>query len=451
MVKRDATPAHNQAPMNWSKKLQYINALALVFAAASVHANSSLMDQGLSFADASESQVIAWRRHIHQHPELPWQEKETAKYVTSALSKMPGFQVQTGIVGTAVKAVLRGGKPGPVIALRADMDALPVQERNDLDFKSTNKGIYNGRDTYVAHVCGHDTHVAMLLGAAQAFSKMQKDLPGTVVLLFQPAEEAGPGNGGAEKMIAAGVLDNPKVDVILGQHINGRGPSGTISYRAGDFMAGANNFTIKLDGKGGHGSQPWAANDPIIATAELVLSLQGIISHQINQQRGYTTLTVGMVQSGNKTNILPETAEVAGTIRSLSKDNLASARESLLRRVKGIADTWNLKSDVKVGSGGYENVVNDQALVKTILPAFQLAAGSDKVLNAEPVMGGDDFGAFGATGIPAVYWFLNASPNGAKDGAPNHSPEFRIDEAALKVGVRALVATTIQAMAASQK
>ncbi|MFS8980884.1 amidohydrolase [Cupriavidus necator] len=426
--------------------LKWIVSASLSVIAGSASADPTLLDQALSYADATEQQVISWRRHIHQHPELPWQEKETAKYIADALARMPGFQVQTGIAGTGIKAVLRGGKPGPVVAFRADMDGLPVQERNALPFKSTVKATYQGKETHVAHACGHDTHVAMLLGAAQVFSSIQKDLPGTVVLLFQPAEEGGPGNGGAVRMLAAGVLDHPKVDLILGQHISARAPSGSISYRPGDFLAGASNFKIKLTGKGGHGSSPWEANDPVIAAAEVVLALQSIVSHQLDQQAGNTTLTVGMLQSGVKMNILPESAEIGGTIRSLSRDNLATAGESLQRRVKSIADGWRLTSKVEVGSGGYDNVFNDPKVTKLLIPAFKAAAGADHAIEGKPLMGSDDFGAFASNGVPAVYWFLNASPFGARPGAPNHSPDFVIDESAMRVGVRAFVATAMQFM-----
>jgi len=421
-------------------------AVLLLGAAGSGWASNGLMERALNLTESTSSNVTEWRRHIHKHPELSWQENGTSKYVADALAKMPGFEVKTGIAGTGIKAILRGGKPGPVVAIRAEMDALPVQERNDLPFKSTTKATYSGVDTYVMHACGHDTHVAMLLGAASVFSKIQKELPGTVVLLFQPAEEAGPPNGGALKMIDAGVLDNPKVDVIFGQHINASAPSGAIEYRAGSVRSGANLFNIKLDGTGGHGSSPWSANDPVIAAAEVVLSLQSIISHQINQEQGHTTMTIGMLQSGQRFNILPESAELGGTIRSMSKKNLQIVRESLQQRVKGIADAWRLKATVNIGSGGYDGVENDAAITKTLIPAFVAAAGEGKAVEGPPSMASDDFGAYGEAGIPSVLWILKASPFATRDGAPNHSPDFLIDESAMRVGVRAYVATTIQYM-----
>lgn len=421
--------------------------LATAMLCATVHAQPARLLQGaLEAADSQHSHVLEWRRHIHQNPELPWQEVETARYVAQVLAATPGFEVQTGIAGTGIKAVLHGGRPGPVVAIRAELDALPVQERNDLPFKSTRKATYRGVETHVAHVCGHDAHVAMLLGAARVFSSMRAELSGTVVLLFQPAEEGGPGNGGAVKMLEAGVLEDPKVDVVLGQHVSARAPSGTIAYRAGPIHAGAENFMIKLTGRGGHGSSPWAANDPVIAAAEIVQSLQGIISHQINQQEGHTVLTIGLLQSGNKTNILPEMAEIGGTIRSLSPKSMETARESVRLRAQKIAEGWRLKSEVKVGSEGYDTLISDPTLTRALLPAFAAAAGAERVAEVPPSMASDDFAALTSRGVPGVFWHLYASPHGDRPGAPNHSPEFVLDESAMKVGVRALVAATLHYM-----
>lgn len=407
-----------------------------------------LVQTGLKLADQTEQQVLEWRRHFHANPELSWQETETARYVAQVLATMPGYEVQTGIAGTGIKAVLRGGRPGPVVAMRAEFDALPVQERNNLPFKSNKKALYRGQETSVSHVCGHDTHMAMLLGAARVFSEMRADLPGTVVLLFQPAEEGGPGNSGAVKMVEAGVLNNPKVDLVMGQHITAAGPMGAIAYRSGAVLSSADNFNIKLTGKGGHGSAPWASNDPVLAAAEIVQSLQGIISHRINQQNGVTVLTIGLLQSGNRTNILPETAEIGGTVRALSKENQRIVREELTRRVQKIAESHQLSVDVKVGSGGYDMVISDPALTKALVPAFDAAAeGLGVAIEAPASMASDDFSSFTSTGVPSVFWRLYASPSRDKPGAPNHSPEFVVDESAMKIGVRALVASAMQYMA----
>lgn len=406
-----------------------------------------LTTHAFSLADASEAQVIAWRRHIHQYPELSYQEVETAAFISAALAKMPGMEVKTGIAKTGIKAVLKGGKPGPVVALRADMDALPVLERSDLPFKSTKKAMWLHREVPVSHACGHDTHVAMSLGAAQVLSQMQEQLPGTVVFLFQPAEEQGPGSvpSGAPAMVSAGVLDNPKVDVVMGQHIRAGGPSGTIGYRPGAFLASGDSFKISLQGKGGHGSSPWTAKEPIIAASEIVLALQNIVSHQIDPLDGPTVVTVGSLQSGNRPNVLPETAEIAGTVRSLSAKNQEVAHENIRLKAQKIAEMHGLTATVSVNTG-YEVLVNDPITTKIVASALEAAAGSGKARESQPAMGSEDFGSFGKNN-PVMFWWLNASPFGDKDGAPNHSSEFAIDESALRVGVRALVGSTLAYMA----
>lgn len=406
-----------------------------------------LEQRGLALADAAESQVIQWRRHLHQNPELSYEEKQTAAYVAAALARMPGIKVQTGIAKTGIKAVLRGDKPGPVVALRADMDGLPVLERNDLPFKSTAKALWQTQESPVAHACGHDTHVAMLLGAARTLSEMRAELPGTVVFLFQPAEEWGPGPvaSGAKAMLQAGVLDNPRVDVVIGQHIIAQAPSGAIGYRLGSIMASGDVFQILLKGKGGHGSSPWTAKSPTLAAAEIALALQNIVSHQIDPLDGTTVVTVGKLQSGNRANILPETAEIAGTVRSLSAANQKVAHDNLRLKAEKIAESAGLQAEVRIDTG-YEVLVSNPKITSALLPALAAATGPDKLLETRPLMGSEDFGSFGTTGIPVVFWMLRASPFADKDGAPNHSPEFVIDEKTLRVGTRALVASSLAFM-----
>ena len=422
-----------------------VNALAQ---GIDVAAPDALQQRGLSLADATEAQVIAWRRHIHQNPELSFQEVRTAAYVAEALRRMPGIQVQTGIAKTGIKAVLRGGRPGPVVALRADMDALPVEERNDLPFKSTAKSDWLGKEVPVSHACGHDTHVAMLLGAAQALSDMRAELPGTVVFLFQPAEEQGPGPvpSGAPAMVQAGVLDNPKVDVVMGQHINAGGPLG-IGYRRGSLMASGDVFKISLKGQGGHGSSPWTAKEPTVAAAEIVLALQNIVSHRIDPLDGPTVVTVGMLQSGNRVNILPDTAEIAGTVRSLSAKNQKVAHDNIRLKAQKIAEQHGLTAKVDIDTG-YEVLVSDPGATQVVVKGLEAAAAPGlQAREVGPRMGSEDFGSFGKN-RPVVFWNLNASPFGDKPGAPNHSPEFVIDERALRIGVRALVGSTLAYMTA---
>lgn len=414
---------------------------------ASAATPTALQQRGLSLVDAAETQIIQWRRHLHQHPELSYEEKQTAAYVAGALARMPGVEVRTGIAKTGIKAVLRGGKPGPVVALRADMDALPVLERNELPFKSTVKALWQDQETAVSHACGHDAHVAMLLGAARALSQMRAELPGTVVFLFQPAEEWGPGPiaSGAKAMVQAGVLDDPRVDLVMGQHINARAPSGAIGYRLGAIMASGDVFEISLQGKGGHGSSPWTAKSPTLAAAEIALALQNIVSHQVDPLDGTTVVTVGKLQSGNRVNILPETAEIGGTIRSLSAANQKIAHDNLRLKAEKIAESAGVRAEVRIDTG-YEVLVSNPEITSALVPSLSLAAGPDKLLQIQPLMGSEDFGSYGTTGIPVVFWMLRASPFAGKDGAPNHSPEFAIDEQALKVGARALVASSLAFM-----
>ncbi|MDP9902810.1 M20 metallopeptidase family protein [Variovorax ginsengisoli] len=413
-------------------------------------AMSPLLPHALALSDGVQPKVVEWRRHVHQNPELAYQETNTATYIAQALADMPGVEVKTGVAGTGIKAVLRGGIPGPVVALRADMDALPVDERNDLPFKSVAKAQWQGQPVSVSHVCGHDAHVAMLLGAAQVLSSLRDQLAGTVVFIFQPAEEIGPGLGkasGAMGMVREGVLDNPKVDVVLGQHISNQAPSGTIRYKPGAMLASVDVFRIQFKGTGGHGAVPWASNTPMLAAAETVLGLQNIVSHRLNPtiDGGPTIVTTGLLQSGNRFNVLPETAEIAGTIRALSPTNQRIAQEEIRRRAAGIAASYGVQADVKIDSGdGYGVLVNDRDATLSLLGAFNAATGSpSKVTQMAASMGSEDFGAFGSTGVPVVFWMLNASPFIDKDGPVNHSPLFQIDESAMRVGVRALTAATI--------
>ena len=430
-------------------------ALALLLSAGlgvAAGAPDPLAQRAAALADATETQVIEWRRHIHQHPELSFQETATAAYIAAALARMPGIEIQTGIAKTGIKAVLRGGKPGPVVALRADMDALPVAEHNDLPYKSATKAVWRGKETPVAHVCGHDTHVAMMLGAAQALSQMREQIAGTVVFLFQPAEEWGPGPepSGAKAMAQAGVLNNPKVDVVVAQHIRAAFPSGTLSYRRGAILASGDSFNIKILGKGGHGSAPWASRDPVVAAAETVLALQSIVSQQIDPTDGTTVVTVGLLQSGNRPNILPEEAEIGGTVRSLSASNQKIALDSIRLKAQKIAESAGLKAEVTIDSG-YEVLVSDPKVTESLVQALTDAAGAGKVGEIAPSMASEDFGAFGIGGLPVVFWFLNASPFPDRSGAPNHSSEFVIDEKAMRTGVRALVGTTLAYMAQNPK
>jgi amidohydrolase len=395
--------------------------------------------------DAIAPRVVEWRRHVHSHPELSYQEHNTAQFIASALRAMPGMEVRTGIAKTGVKAVLRGGRPGAVVALRADMDALPVEEKTGLAFASRVTAMWKGKESPVAHACGHDAHVAMLLGVAHVLSQMRDELPGTVVFLFQPAEEwgeAGDVPSGATLMVKEGALTDPKVDAVFGQHVGFEAPAGTIRYRAGAIMASGDDFRITVKGKGSHAAYPWGGKDPIIVAAEIALALQTIVSRELDLvENGPAVVTVGAIRAGNRENIIPEDAEMIGTIRTLSEGSRLQARASLKRKAEKIAEASELTADVAF-TLGYPVLLNNASLMKRVLPALEEAAGAGKVVETPPILAAEDFGAYGA-GIPTVYWFLAASPLGDRPGPPNHSPFFTIDESVLKIGVRAMVGATL--------
>ncbi|MGZ5033183.1 MAG: M20 metallopeptidase family protein, partial [Usitatibacter sp.] len=310
-----------------------IAAAALLFAFSLIATAQDLARRAESLIDQVEPRVIEWRRHVHANPELSYEEFKTAQYIAQALRAMPGMEVTTGIAKTGVKAVLRGARPGPVVALRADMDALPVEEKTGLPFASRTKAMWQGKETFVAHACGHDTHVAMLLGVAQVLSQMRGELRGTVVFLFQPAEEWGEAEGvpsGATQMVKDGVLLDPKVDAVLGQHVGFEAPAGSIRYRSGAIMASGDDFRITVKGKGTHGAYPWNGKDPIIVAAEIAVALQTIVSRELDLvENGPAVVSVGAINGGNRENIIPEEAVMIGTIRTLSETSRVQARESL--------------------------------------------------------------------------------------------------------------------------
>ncbi|HXF46993.1 MAG TPA: amidohydrolase [Burkholderiaceae bacterium] len=403
-----------------------------------------------ALADAVEPQVIAWRRHIHRYPELAYQEVKTAAYVAEALRAMPGIEVHTGIAKTGIKAILRGGRPGPAIALRADMDALPLEERTDLPFRSQVRATWQGKETGVMHACGHDAHVAMLLGAAAILSQISAELPGTVVFLFQPAEEWG-GAGtpsGAFAMVQAGVLDDPKVQAVFGQHIGSAHPGGQIAYRRGSAMASSDRFSITVKGAGGHGAMPWLSRDPIVTGAQIVTNLQSIVSRQTNLAEGAAVITVGQFNAGNRANIIPEEAHIVGTIRTLTEATRQMIHEAITRMAQKTAEASGLSAEVKIVRG-YPVLSNDPELATRMLAALERAAGAGRIREILPVLGSEDFGAF-TQAAPGFFWFLNASPYPDRAGAPTHSPLFMIDEKYLKVGVKALVNVALEYLRAAR-
>jgi amidohydrolase len=382
--------------------------------------------------------VLAWRRDIHEHPELSNRETRTAELVANHLRSL-GMEVRTGVAHTGVVGVLRGGKPGPVVALRADMDALPVTEEVDLPFASKVRTIYNGQDVGVMHACGHDTHTAMLMGAAEVLAGMRADLPGTVKFIFQPAEEGAPTGerGGAALMIEEGALDDPKPSAIFGLHVLPY-PAGEIRYRAGGIMASADGFRIIVRGRQTHGAQPWNGIDPIVVASQIVLGLQTITSRQVDLTAGAAVITVGAINGGIRFNIIPDSVVMLGTIRTFDTAMRNDIHQRVRRTVESIAQSAGATAAVVIDTTTAVTY-NDPALMEKTLPALRAAAGANHVVLAQPVTPAEDFSRYQQR-IPGVFFFLGITPPGSDPAkvAANHSPRFFVDEAALPVGVKAL-------------
>ena len=393
-------------------------------------------------ASKLEPKCIAWRRQLHENPELGNREFKTSKLISDHLRSL-SIEVKEGVAHTGVVGILKGGKPGPVIGLRADMDALPIIERNSLPFKSTVKADYNGQQVGVMHACGHDTHVAMLLSVAEILSGMKADLAGTVKFVFQPAEEGSPKGeeGGAELMIKEGVLEAPKVDVMFGLHINAQTEVGKITYRPGGFYAGVSDMKITVKGRGAHGAAPWDAVDPIVTSAQIINALQTIISRNVDITEAAGVVTIGAINGGNRSNIIPEGVEMLGTIRSLSK----AQEEFQISRIKTIvtktAEAAGATATVEAPySSHYPVTVNNEALTATMLPSLQKAAGDNSVKVIPAKMGAEDFSFFGEK-VPALFFNLGGMPKGGnpKTAPSHHTGDFFIDESGLKTGIKAFL------------
>jgi amidohydrolase len=386
-----------------------------------------------------EPELIAWRRHFHEFPELSNREVNTGKYIADFLKTLPNVEVRYPVAKTGVVAVLKGGKPGAVIALRADIDALPVYERVAIPFASKVTTDYNGQKVSVMHACGHDSHTAMLMATAKLLSTMQKELPGTIVFLFQPAEEGAPENeeGGAPLMIKEGALDNPKVEAVFGIHISSQTPVGTIKYKSGAFMASSDWFTIKVNGKGSHGSQPWAGVDPIAASAQIIEGLQHIVSRQMDLTKAPLVITVGTINSGVRSNIIPETAVMTGTIRTLDSKMQVEVHERIKHTAKTIAESTGATADVTIDTKTLVTY-NDPALVKKTLPSLIKAAGDENVSESTWITGAEDFSFFAAK-APSFFFNLGGMPKGTdpRKAGPHHTPDFYLDESGFIVGVKA--------------
>jgi amidohydrolase len=384
-----------------------------------------------------QPKLVEWRRQLHEHPELGNREFNTAAFVAKHLKAL-GLEVQTGIAKTGVVALLKGGKPGPVIALRADMDALPIKERVNIPFASKDSGEYVGQKVAVMHACGHDAHVAMLLGAAYVLVKNKKQIAGTIKFIFQPAEEGPPPPepGGASLMVAEGVMENPKVDVVFGMHINSELEIGKIQYKHGAFMAASDVFTITIKGKGSHGSQPWKSIDPIVTASQIINNLQTIVSRQMPLTKAPVVITVGKIQGGVRNNIIPEEVYLEGTIRTLDSAMQAEVYEKIKYTVTQTAITNHATAEVAIKNNALLTF-NNIALVTQMLPSLQKAVGVSNVLETEWKTGAEDFSYYG-TKAPAFYFYVGGrNPNtSAKDAPPHHTADFYIDDSKLYVGVK---------------
>ncbi len=398
------------------------------------------MAQGPKLAQDYNSvseKVIEWRRDIHQHPELGNREFKTAEKIANHLKSL-GIEVQTGVAYTGVVGILKGNKPGKVIALRADIDALPVTERNDLPYKSTVVTDYAGEEVGVMHACGHDTHTAILMGVAEVLSKNKDKIKGTVKFIFQPSEEGPPPGeeGGAALMIKEGVLENPKVDAIFGLHINSQTPVGVIKYKSGGAMAAAQSFTINVIGKQSHGSQPWAGVDPILISAKIIDGLQTIISREIDLTDEAAVITVGKITSGVRFNIIPESAEMIGTIRTLDYDMKDHINQRMKEMVPTIAKAFGGEATIEI-IDATEITYNDPALVEQMLPTMRRVAGSDNIQTQKAITGAEDFSYFQKK-VPGFFFFLGGMALGTTESFPHHTPDFRIDDSGLLLGVKTL-------------
>ncbi|MEJ8819700.1 amidohydrolase [Lacibacter sp. H407] len=414
------------------RKLFSFIVLCIAVSSASAQNIQQLIDQK---AKALLPKVIEWRRHLHQNPELGNREFKTMEYIANHLRSL-GLEVKTGVAKTGVVAILKGGKPGPVVALRADIDGLPIKERVDVPYKSTVMADYLGQQVPVMHACGHDTHVAILMGTAEVLSAMKKDVTGTVKFIFQPAEEGPPGDeeGGAALMVKEGVMENPKVDAIFGLHISADTEIGKITYKSGAFMASSDWFTIKVKGKGAHGSAPWTGIDPIMISAQIINGLQTIVSRSSDLTKAPVVITVGKFNGGVRENIIPEEVSFSGTIRTLDSKMQKEVHEKIKQVAQTIASAYGATAEVVIDTKTLVTY-NTPALVTNTLPSLQRAAGNENTAEETWTTGAEDFSYFGEK-APAFFFNLGGMPKGAQPTG-HHTPDFVIDDSMLDVGVKA--------------
>jgi amidohydrolase len=416
--------------------------IALTSGAASAAQTSEQMMQPLL------PQITAWRRDLHQHPELSNREVRTSGFVAAELKKF-GLDVRTGIAHNGVVGILKGGKPGPRLAIRADMDALPVTEEVDLPFASKVKGEYQGKPVGVMHACGHDAHTAMTLGIAEAMSKIRKDLPGEVMFIFQPAEEGAPAGeeGGAPLMVKDGVFRDFKPDAVLGMHVVSALTVGTVAVRAGGAMASSDTFRITVHGKQSHGATPWKGIDPIVTAAEIVTSAQTIVSRQLDINKDPVVVTFGVFNGGQRFNIVPDKAELQGTVRAFDDGMRQQALASLKNIAEHVAAANGATVDSEIPMPGSNPVnYNDPALTARVRGSLEKVLGREHVEEAQRWTASEDFPQLAlSVPAPSVYFFVGATPAGQDPAAAptNHSPKFFLDEGALRIGSEAMLQASL--------
>lgn len=425
------------------KKLLSLLTLSLITLSLTAQ-SSDLKEMIDKRANELEEQVIEWRRYFHENPELSNREFNTAEKIAEHLESL-GMEVQTEIAHTGVVGILKGGKPGPVVGLRADIDALPVIERTDVPFKSTVMGEYQGNEVGVMHACGHDTHIAILMGVAQILTEMKDDLKGTVKFIFQPAEEGAPKGeeGGAELMVKEGVLNNPDVDAIFGLHISDDTPVGELEYRPKGIMASVNSFDIKVTGKQAHGSAPWGGINPIVTSAQIINNIQTIVSRSMPLTRQAAVVTVGVINGGVRNNIIPEEVTMQGTIRALDEEMRQLIFKRLETVVQNTAESNGAIAELTINKG-YPITYNDPELTAQMLPTLEETAGKENVKLINAITGAEDFSFF-QNEIPGLYFFIGGKAPG-REASGHHTPDFYIDESGLKLGVRTMANLVINYM-----
>lgn len=417
--------------------------LCPLFAAA-----SGVSDDVSKRATAIEPQVIEWRHHFHQNPELSNREFKTAAYIAEYLQSL-GLEVQTGVAKTGVVAILDSGNPGPTVALRADMDGLPVFEQNKLPYRSKAVGEFDGRKVPVMHACGHDTHMAMLMGATKILVDLKSQLKGKVKLVFQPAEEGSPPGeeGGAEIMVREGVMKD--VDVVFGLHINSRTDVGTVKYRSGGIMAAVDPFKVVVKGKQAHGAYPWLSVDPVVTSAQMIMSLQTIVSREIEVVEDAAVVSIGSIHGGVRSNIIPNEVELVGTIRTLNAEARDHIYEAFPRKIHAIAESMGATAEVTLPLDyNYPVTYNEPDLMKKMLPTLHRTAGVENTVETKAVTGAEDFSFFQKE-VPGLYLFVGGKPldTPLAKAPAHHTPSFIVDDSGMKLGVELLTNLTMDYMA----